>query len=65
MSTCTVKQSVIDDRGAITCDYSEIIREEDDDSSIKYASKFRTSDAYVLKESDFAFVSCWDSSWNK
>lgn len=61
MATCSVKPAIVQARGKITCDYSEIVRK--DDYSVRYRDAVRTTSDYTLKVSDFVYVKCWDESW--
>lgn len=51
--------------GKITCDFYDIIRTSD--YNYKYGVKTRSSNYYVLKNSDFAVANCWSEnrdSWH-
>lgn len=59
-SLCSIKRSVVRDKGKITCDFTDILRT--DDFNFKYGDTSRISTTYVLKNSDFARAECWTES---
>lgn len=63
-SLCSIKKSAIAEYGVITCDFMDIIR-NDNDNTFKYGKAHRSTDQYVLYESDFARANCWTSIWGR
>lgn len=59
-STCTIKPEVIKQRGKITCDFADIIR--NGDNNYQYGAPTRTVNSYTLRASDFARAKCWTDS---
>lgn len=55
---CWIENSIIDRLGAITCDFVEILR-PDNDFDIEISTKTRSKEFYELKKSDFVRVKCW------
>ncbi|XP_075146470.1 uncharacterized protein LOC142220931 [Haematobia irritans] len=63
-SICFVKPEVLALHGDVSCFYTDIIRKTD--SKSRYGKSLRTSEPYVLQESDFVKVFCTasdGSSW--
>lgn len=55
-SICFVKPEVLALHGEVSCFYTDIIRKNDFKS--RYGKSLRTSEPYVLQESDFVKVFC-------
>lgn len=55
---CWVENAVVDRLGPITCDFSEILR-LDNDFDVARAARVTSKEFYELKKSDFVGVKCW------
>lgn len=53
-----IRNPIIDRIGLIVCDFVEIVRDEDD-FSIKRATKVQSTKYFELTKSDFVSVKCW------
>lgn len=60
---CLIERSIVDRLGAISCDFSEIVR-GDNDFEIVRTQRVRTTDLYELIVSDFVSVKCWTDEWS-
>lgn len=56
LSLCTIKSGVIEKRGMVQCDFSDVIRSND--NSFRLSDPIRTTKKYVLQNSDFVRVLC-------
>lgn len=59
---CSISKKIVDRLGHITCDFTEIIRTDNDFDVIRVRST-RSKDDYELIESDFVSVKCWTDNW--
>ncbi|CAO1414781.1 unnamed protein product [Diamesa serratosioi] len=57
MSLCSIKRSLIEKKGLITCDFTDIIRKSD--HKFEYGITARTTNSYTLRVSDFVRVKCF------
>lgn len=63
LSTCTIKKHIIQQKGLITCDFAEILRK--DDYKFEYGTTSRTTNKFLLQNSDFAQVKCKASNGDR
>lgn len=64
LSVCSVKKSVIDKKGSINCDFTDIIR-ADNDFKWQYGDTTKSVSTYELQKSDFARVQCYANNGDK
>jgi hypothetical protein len=56
LSLCTIKKHIIEQKGVVQCDFSDVIREGD--FGIRLADPVRTTKKYLLQNSDAVRVKC-------
>jgi hypothetical protein len=57
VSFCIIKKHIIDQKGGfISCDFQDIIR--DGDNSYQYGATVRSTNKYMLQNSDFVRIKC-------
>lgn len=57
MSTCTIKRHIIDRKGGfISCDFTDLIRR--DDYRVEDGATVRSTNRYILQNSDIVKVKC-------
>ncbi|XP_049286238.1 uncharacterized protein LOC125765304 [Anopheles funestus] len=59
-AVCNIKPEVIKEKGKITCDYADILRQSD--FKMSFGETTRTSGSYTLQASDFVRAKCWTDS---
>lgn len=64
LSMCVIKRNVIEERGGlVSCDFTDILRI--DDYKIEYGSTVRSTNRYLLQNSDFVRVKCKGADGSK
>lgn len=57
MSSCHIKKHIIDRKGGlVSCDFTDIIRK--DDFKIEFGATVRSTNRYLLQNSDFVSAKC-------
>lgn len=56
VSFCTIKKHIIEAKGFITCEFTDIIR--DGDNNYQFGATVRSTNKYMLQNSDFVHVKC-------
>jgi Protein of unknown function (DUF229) len=57
---CEIKKHIVQAKGPITCEFTDIIR--DTDFRNRNGKVTVTRDAYILKDSDFVRIRCWSEN---
>jgi hypothetical protein len=56
ISTCTIKKHIIEKKGFISCDFTDIIRK--DDYKVEFGATIRSTNRYILQNSDIVRAKC-------